>query len=237
LERIAKEASLPLDDLTQLSNPLDQASYLARRLSTTSATAGEPPVVSDREARLRQRVCAIIGENRYYFSLMHSLLAALPVSQVVTTNYDQFFEVAWEVAVAQNRHQLRASWPVNIRPDSAHAPVVTSVIPHRIRPDARRWLLKMHGCVSQPDSIVLTRESYIRYSYQWAALEGILQATLITQHMLFVGFSLADDNFLRILDGVRRIVRPVPGLAGKLGPFGTALTTDPPQRTAAPVRR
>jgi SIR2-like domain len=86
----------------------------------------------------------------------------------------------------------------------------------------------MHGCVSQPDSIVLTRESYIRYDYQWAALQGIVQATLLTQHLVFVGFSLADDNFLRILDGVRRIARPAQQVTRALGAFGTVLTTDLP---------
>ncbi|MCA9826751.1 MAG: SIR2 family protein, partial [Dehalococcoidia bacterium] len=33
---------------------------------------------------------------------------------------------------------------------------------------------------------------------------GIVQALLITKHMLFVGFSLTDENFHRIADDVRR---------------------------------
>ncbi len=78
----------------------------------------------------------------------------------------------------------------------------------------------MHGCVSQPDDIVLTRSDYIRYAERRAALSGIVQALLITRHMLFVGFSLNDDNFHRIADEVRR------ALGSAVGPdanFGTSL--------------
>jgi len=54
---------------------------------------------------------------------------------------------------------------------------------------------------------VLTREHYMRYSTRRSALSGIVQSLLITRHMLFVGFSLKDDNFHRIIDEVRRSVR------------------------------
>lgn len=40
----------------------------------------------------------------------------------------------------------------------------------------------------------------MRYSTNRSALSGIVQSLLITRHMLFVGFSLKDDNFHRIID-------------------------------------
>jgi hypothetical protein len=60
---------------------------------------------------------------------------------------------------------------------------------------------------------VLTREDYLRYAERRAALSGIVQALLITKHMLFVGFSLTDDNFHRIADAVRRAIRTAPPTA------------------------
>lgn len=93
----------------------------------------------------------------------------------------------------------------------------------------QRWLLKLHGCVTHPDDIVLSREDYIRYEQGRAALAGIVQALLITRHMLFVGFSLTDDNFHRIADDVRRALRPADDKVGAAAPtepsqpFGTAL--------------
>ena len=72
-----------------------------------------------------------------------------PVAEVVTTNYDQLFEVAYG-AVGRT----------------------PSVLPHAIRPDAKRWVLKMHGCVSHPEDIVLTRRDYLGYAKRRAAAEG-----------------------------------------------------------------
>ena len=58
-----------------------------------------------------------------------------------------------------------------------------------------RWCLKMHGTVSKPSSIVLTRADYSAYSREQAACEGVLQGLLLTQHVLFVGFSMRDENW------------------------------------------
>lgn len=52
-----------------------------------------------------------------------------------------------------------------------------------------------------------------------AALAGIVQALLITRHMLFLGFSLSDPNFHRIAGDVRQAVRRDP----HADPFGTAV--------------
>ena len=119
------------------------------------------------------------------YGLSHGALASLPVEEFITTNYDVLFEAA-----------------------SADAGRPVAVLPYA--PDARggRWLLKMHGCVNHPDDVVLTRESYLRYAERNAALAGIVQAMLITRRMLFLGFSLSDDNFHRIVDAVRRALRP-----------------------------
>ena len=62
----------------------------------------------------------------------------------------------------------------------------------------------MHGCVTRPEEIVLTKQDYIRYSDRFAALSGIVQSLLLTKHLLFVGFSLDDDNFIRIYDSVKK---------------------------------
>jgi hypothetical protein len=157
-------------------SPLDQARVIQRQLPE--------------DLPLRRAVANRLRANHY--SLAHALLAALPVGEVVTTNYDRLFEMASE-AIGR---------PVN-------------VLPYQAGGGGQRWLLKLHGCVTRPDDIVLTREDYLRYEAGRAALAGIVQAMLITRHMLFVGFSLNDDNFHRIADTVRRAVQRQP--------FGTSL--------------
>ena len=65
---------------------------------------------------------------------------------------------------------------------------------------------------------MLTRQDYIRYESRRQALSGIVQSLLITKKMLFVGFSLQDDNFHRILDSVKRVA-----VQDKNDTLGTAL--------------
>jgi len=131
-------------------------------------------------------------------SLTHTQLAALPVSEAATTNYDTLFEDA--------RHDIGRQ---------------TTVLPYELVAEDPCWLLKLHGCVKHPDDIVLTRDDYFRYNERRAALAGILQALLVTRHMLFVGFSLRDENFHRVMHDVRKAIRP-PGSSPR-DPFGTAL--------------
>ncbi len=156
-----------------ISSNLDQATIIANRLLRQGTSVG---------AAIKE-----ILKNYTLYSLSHALLASLPVREVMTTNYDQLFEGAWNSPVRGE---------ISILPGSPK---------QSAKGDPDRWLLKMHGCLSDPDKIVLTRESYIRYEANLPALAGIVQAFLLTRHVLFVGFSLTDDNFHRIFDAVRHI--------------------------------
>lgn len=138
-------------------------------------------------------VVELLTRHRHY-GLAHALVAGLPGREAITTNYDRLYETACEATG---------------RP--------CAVLPYEPDHTAPRWLLKMHGCVDWPDDIILTRENYLRYAERNAALAGIVQAMLITRSMLFLGFSLGDDNFLRIVDAVRRAIRPGGDRAGRLG--------------------
>jgi hypothetical protein len=114
-------------------------------------------------------------------SLVHAILAGVPTSEVVTTNYDDLYEKAC-AAAGQDLQVLPWDRPT----------------------PGGRFLLKLHGCVTRPDEIVLTRRDYLRFADRKAALSGIVQALLITRHMLFVGFSTDDANFHQIADAVRK---------------------------------
>jgi hypothetical protein len=176
LEKLAGRELVADEHFANLG-PLDQARLIKRRL---------PP-----GRDLGQVVAEHVRSHHY--SLAHGLLAALPVREVVTTNYDTLFEAASQ-AIG--------------RP--------AAVLPYDAADSSQRWLLKLHGCISKPGDIVLTREDYLRYDVGRAALAGLVQGLLITRHMLFVGFSLGDDNFHRIADEVRRAVQREP--------FGTSLS-------------
>lgn len=139
-------------------------------------------VLEDRGEKLLDSVVRQVAATEH--SITHALLASLPVREVVTTNYDDLFERAWRARGAEH-----------------------SVLPHAARTDTDRWILKLHGCVTAPAHIVLTREDYLSYLEQRGALSGIVQSLMLTRHMLFVGASLEDENFHRIVHEVRKVVR------------------------------
>ncbi|HRI66886.1 MAG TPA: SIR2 family protein [Polyangium sp.] len=180
LRNLAKGAGMSEAELEMLGDlgSLDQARAIELRME---ANAGASP----KGTRILGASIAEACNNVHGYAMTHALLAALPVREVVTTNYDTLFERASEAAGR-----------------------TISVLPHDPNSEANRWLLKMHGCVTDPENIVLTREDYMRYDIRREALAGIVQALLLTRQMLFVGFSLRDDNFHRIADAVRRARMP-----------------------------
>jgi len=115
--------------------------------------------------------------------LAHALLAALPVREAATTNWDPLFEQA----VADTGQSL-------------------AVLPYDDPDETDRWLLKLHGDATRGTGIVVRRQDYLRFGSEQSALAGIVQSLMFTRHMLFVGFSLVDDNFIRIAADVTRIV-------------------------------
>jgi hypothetical protein len=117
------------------------------------------------------------------FSLSHAMLAMLPVESMVTTNYDTLLESACRSA----------------KPDQQ-----PSVLPYDSKKGGR-FLLKLHGCRTHPEDIVLTRHDYLHFDSQRQALGSIVQTTMIRTHMLFIGFSLIDDNYIRLKEAVRQV--------------------------------
>jgi hypothetical protein len=163
---------------------LDQAQILETHLA-----GAQPGQKHDTRENLLGKAIVKQFEGFDNFSLSHALIANMDVEAFITTNYDTLLEDAYN-----SNHYM-------------HKERFLSVIKYAPNPSARAWLLKMHGTVQSPDDIVITRENYFRYSEQNAALAGIVQAMLVTKTLLFVGFSLKDENFMRIIDAVRRVVK------------------------------
>ena len=129
--------------------------------------------------KLASTVSAKIQTTRY--TLAHGLLASLRCREAVTTNYDPLYEEAMDA--------------VGPRP---------AVLPYEAVTAGEPWLLKLHGSADQPSSIVLTRDDYLGVPTTHGALFGLVQAMLLTRHMLFVGYSLSDEDFHQLVHEVRR---------------------------------
>ena len=129
------------------------------------------------------------------YALVHALLASLPVNEAVTTNFDTLLEEAMRTAD---------------RP--------LAVLPNDPIGGGGRWLLKLHGSLGQDDGVVLSRAEYLEMTARHGALFGLVQALLLTRHMLFVGYSLKDEDFHQLVHEVE-IARRTAG-----EPFGTTLS-------------
>jgi len=105
----------------------------------------------------------------------HLLLAALGVRQAVTTNYDTAYERALEATVGEGKYR-----------------VLTGQLALQPEP----WLLKYHGCIKHPSTIVITTKDYAELKMHRGALQAVVESLMLTSHLMFVGFSMEDEDFV-----------------------------------------
>ncbi|MET9199584.1 SIR2 family protein [Gordonia sp. NPDC003585] len=124
---------------------------------------------------LNAKVRAAIGDPAKV-AVAHALLAAMNCREAVTTNYDALYERAVE---ATGRHS-------------------PTILPWESVDPKREWLLKLHGDASRPETIVLTRRDFVLFDTKSKPAGSLLQALLLTKHLLIIGASLNDDNVIRL---------------------------------------
>ncbi|GGO77477.1 SIR2 family protein [Nocardioides deserti] len=140
-------------------------------------------------------LCGGVGRG----SLAHGLLAGLGCREAVTTNYDRLLETAVRAAGGE-----------------------VAVLPWESPVGAPGWVLKLHGDVDHPGSIVLTRRDVVRFAAEVGPTGAMLQNLLLTRHLLVVGSSMTDDNVVRLAQEVQ-VHREQHGVTGE---FGTVLDVD-----------
>jgi len=114
----------------------------------------------------------------------HLLLAALSVEQTVTTNYDTAYERALDTTLGKNEYR-----------------VLTKQLALQPHP----WVLKLHGCVTRPKTIVITTEDYKRLRQDHGALRAVVESLMMTSHLMFVGFSMGDPTFVEAANRVKTV--------------------------------
>lgn len=197
-DRVGLEPEIRAAVLNGDLGPLDQASYLRSAFDQKGLD-------------FRREIAGMVERERY--GLAPALLASVAGEQAITLNYDTLFERASRKA---NRPRRVISGT-----DTSGRGSIDEL--GALGAGSDRWLLKLHGTATTPGSIVLTREDYLGFAAERSALSAIVKATLITRHLLFVGFGLADDHFHEIMHDVRRAVGPSAGMATALNLFKNPL--------------
>jgi hypothetical protein len=106
---------------------------------------------------------------------LHHLIVRLGFKLIYTTNYDSLLETAFG------------------RETGLHPTVVarnTDVALVR----ERQTIVKLHGDIAQPDTILITETDYADYPQGREALFNILRADLYSHSFVFLGYGLWDDS-------------------------------------------
>lgn len=127
-----------------------------------------------------------INDDKLLPSDMHLRLLALPWKDVYTTNYDTLLERS---ALRLNE-QGRRLYSV-IRYDEV------------IGMETPPFLMKLHGDINEPQSIIISEEDYRTYPSKHKAMINHIQHAIMMNTMVLIGFSGNDPNFLQWLGWVR----------------------------------
>lgn len=135
---------------------------------------------------------ATVQDHRYYsflrshyrrdvpLSKLHRAISRLPITTIFTTNYDKLLERAY-------RDRNGIDPPVIIFPEQLGYIEDTSI-----------RIIKLHGDIDHPKTVVLTRMDYANYGSRHREFEQKFHNSVNEYTMLFVGFGLRDPNFKRI---------------------------------------
>jgi hypothetical protein len=128
------------------------------------------------------------------------ILAAMPFTTIITTNYDNFFDIALKTAVTRDQRikdpVIRVYDPTpEGRPEGIPDPDDPS--------EGRPLLFKLHGEFDRPRSVVVTEEDYLNFIHKMSSdhyhpIHRDIRARLQRWPVLFLGYSLRDTN-LRLL--------------------------------------
>ena len=150
-------------------------------------------------SHLADEICTLKGNKNYIIQTLkdtfrrdflstetHKIISQIPhFRNIITTNYDSLFESVY------------GSGKLNVIFSDNHTPYI----------DAKKVnLFKIHGDLSNPDSIIITESDYNNFFSKdteqntiWSVIKGIIA----TKSILFIGYGLEDTNIQVIFNKIR----------------------------------
>jgi len=112
------------------------------------------------------------------------LLATSVIDGIITTNWDIFLEgIFADYKIYIGQQELLFSEGISIGE-----------------------IYKIHGCISNPQSLVVTSEDYLNFNDRNAYLAAKLLTIFVEHPIIFIGYSLSDENIQQIIDSIVRCV-------------------------------
>lgn len=146
--------------------------------------------VNDKTSALRIEICNYLSELNLAKALDSiyrdevELLSGLNIDGIITTNWDVFLEQLfpdYKTYIGQN--QLLFSNPQEIGE-----------------------IYKIHGCSTDPSSLVLTDDDYNKFNDKNAYLAAKLITIFIEHPVVFIGYSISDRNICSLLKAISNCI-------------------------------
>ncbi|MBK8815127.1 MAG: SIR2 family protein [Methylococcaceae bacterium] len=104
------------------------------------------------------------------------------IGSVITTNYDKFIETLFEFQ-----------------------PLVGNDI---LLSNPYGSVYKIHGCISEPSKIIITKDDYDQFNSKYELIRAQLLSLFIHNPIVFLGYSIGDENIKSILKTIFTYVEP-----------------------------
>jgi hypothetical protein len=124
-------------------------------------------------------------EPHFQPSEYHKVIRDIDPKIVMTTNYDQIYD----------QYCIGGAAAAGYKVSRYHDPTLVQNLRSR-----QSLVVKAHGCLSQPENIILSRSSYYRAKRDYSGFYSVLDALFLTQTILFVGCSLTDPDIQLVLE-------------------------------------
>lgn len=139
-----------------------------------------PQYLFNRDPKLYNKILSdsIICDENCDAPLSSAIFDINPV-HIITTNYDKLLESSKNVFCEQYQVIVNDKDLLNA--------------------DKGKYIIKMHGDISLPESIVLKEQDYLDYSQNHVLIELFIKSLLTDHIVLFLGYSLNDYNIKLII--------------------------------------
>lgn len=157
---------------------------------------------------LAQRLQQLLHQGGVYPGAVHRAFARVPFRYVITTNFDTLLEDAY-------------------RDDSIDYFQVVDESQLSVASDlSSRVLIKLHGDIHRPDTIVISEADFDNFLTQHPLLSTEVASLLVRRTGILIGYSLADPNLRQILAVLRnrlgRLMRPLYAITVRANPADVA---------------
>jgi hypothetical protein len=206
LENLANRCGAGLDQ-TRKDDPLEYAEDIKSHIEKT-----------DDIGKYYDLLYELFQPNAQGYDEFHRLLVDLPVRGILTTNYDTVLEEALfgkKIEAERDGRQIRPIdvMPLVIGPDTPRL-IHEFLLARSNDPHISQRIAHLHGIYRYQDSIILSASDYVRnYGLRvkqtgevqgnegrWTFHRKLLWAVLATRRVVFVGFSMEDPYFNKMLE-------------------------------------